>query len=172
MPALSLSWSSFVKMWGRRRCWERFDYLVPPNFTRNFLPVGPITMPDMTSLTTSGWQLSKFKNGRKCHLRVLRCRISREPFELDDHVLQAHPHRSTLYVHNIWRQYLLPVWSYREKPSKMPPQRTSDGISRQGLQRGSPHFTWLSGTGDWDNWSHKSAGYDVTSCVESAAKCS
>ena len=37
----------------------------------------------MTSLTTSGWQLLKFKNGRTCRIRRLRCCISREPFELE-----------------------------------------------------------------------------------------
>ena len=48
-----------------------------------------------------------------------------------------------------------------KKPSKMPPQTTSGGIS------------WISKFHAvvGDNWPHTPAGYDVTSCFRSAPKC-
>ena len=57
--------------------------LEPFRKTRMVTSLGSTTTPDMTSLATSGWQLSKLQNGRKCRLRRLRCYISREPFELE-----------------------------------------------------------------------------------------
>ena len=101
----------------------------------------------MTSLTTSGWQLSKFKNGRKCRIRRLRCCISREPFELE------RPNFTGTSTPNC--PTFAPVMTslctsgrklQRKKTSTMPPQTASGGISREKFKRGSPNCTRLSRT--------------------------
>ena len=94
-----------------------------PNLAHTSKPTSWTARPDMMSLSTSGWQLSKFKNGRKCCLRRLRCRVSLEPFfiaritKFDRDIPTYCP---ALHLHHIWRHYT-PVGSYRAKPSKMPP---------------------------------------------------
>ena len=50
--------SSFVTKWGSLISRERID-LESPNFTWAFAPVGSITTPDLTSMTTSSWQKVK-----------------------------------------------------------------------------------------------------------------
>ena len=72
--------SSFVTKWASRISPERLD-LASPNFTRTSTPVRSITTPDMTSLTTSSWQLSKFKKRSKMSSQTASCEIPRERFK-------------------------------------------------------------------------------------------
>ena len=118
-----------------------------PNFTQTFTSVGSTTTLDMTSLRTSGWQLPKFKNGRKYRNWRLRCCISRETFELKSpnftstSMLICHP----LHLHRIWRHELLPVGSYSEKNWwECRLRRLQVEYLENRLRGGSPNFTWLS----------------------------
>ena len=135
--------SSFVTKWASRISRERFD-VESPNFTWTFTPVSFTTAPDMTPLTTSGWQLSKLKIGRKCCLWRLHCRISREPFEIKSpnftgtSILTCStfaPDMTSLPTSGRMLQ--------RKKPSKMPPQTASGGISWERFKQWSPSFTPL-----------------------------
>ena len=76
----------------------------------------PTSTSDMTSLTTSGWKLSR-NNCRKCRLRWLRVEFLENGLSEDPEICTGN-----FYGHI------------------------------------------------GDNWLHKSAGYDVTSCLQSAAK--
>ena len=73
-------------------------------------------------------------------------RISGKPFDLESPHLHGHPNRPTLQPNGIWRDQLLPVWSYREKTVEMPPPTASGGTAREVLMKRSQNVTRLSGT--------------------------
>ena len=101
----------------------------------------------MTSLCTSGWQLSKFKNVRKCRIRQIRCCISCETLwgkitKFYKPIQADMTYNGAGYdVTNCFRSE-----ATAKKPSKMPHQTSSGGISREWFRRGSPNFARLSGT--------------------------
>ena len=82
-PVSSLSWSS---SWCTRHK-ARQQYILRtawPGITKlymNFTPVGSMTTPDMTSLSTSGWQLSAFEKRTKMPPQTASGGISREEFK-------------------------------------------------------------------------------------------
>ena len=92
----------------------------------------------MTSLYTSGRKLLTFEKGRKRRLRRLQPRITKIVTYIRTDILINH----TRYdVTNYFRSE-----AAAQKPSKMPPQTASCGISGARFKRGSPNFTRLSGT--------------------------
>ena len=66
--------------WRSRISWELFD-LESPNFSGTFIPVGSTTTLDMTSLSTSGWQLLQFKKWSRMPPTTVSGGISGERFK-------------------------------------------------------------------------------------------
>ena len=142
------SLSSFITKWGIRIPRGRFD-VESPNFTWTFTPVWSTITPDMTSLTTSGLQLSKLKKRLKMppptaslSYLYIENRLSK-----NHQILQASiPTCPTLSLDitsllTSGRNQL-----QRKKTSKMHPQAASGGILRERFKRGSPNFTRFSRT--------------------------
>ena len=128
----------------RRRSYHSQAVIYPENgFTedRQILqqpshPSGLQRYPDTTSRTTSAWQLSKFKNMRKCRIRWLRCCISHEPFELKSPSFTG-PSRPTCPIPSTGYDITsyFPSEATAKKTSKMPPQTASGEISRERFKR-------------------------------------
>ena len=113
-------------------------HISPPTYWSN--------IPEMTSLTTSGWQLSKFKEWPKMPnptalllyiSRTVRARITKF-YGCNKASL---PYIGTGY--DVTAYFRSEATAKRQ--SKMPLQTASGGISREKFKRGSPNFTQLSG---------------------------
>ena len=76
-----VSSSSFIRHKVRQSYISRTVDIEVQNFTRTFTPVGSKTTPVMTSLPTSGWQLSKFKKRSKMPPSTDSGGICRERFK-------------------------------------------------------------------------------------------